>query len=93
MREVSRHHQQIGRIGGLRRAARRTNEDARKAAAQAARMARYDAQIDPAITDEAERARLRDLLLRADMADLARRSADKRRKRGVKPSKQTGQAA
>ncbi|MFC0504280.1 hypothetical protein [Micromonospora costi] len=78
MSEVSRHHQQIGKVGGLRRAARRTNEAGRKAAAQAARMARYDAQIPSEITDEVERARLRDALLRADMAELARRSAVKR---------------
>ncbi|TDC25946.1 hypothetical protein E1211_30540 [Micromonospora sp. 15K316] len=80
MAEATTHHQQIGRIGGLRRAALRTNEEGRKAAAQAARMARYDAQVPADITDETERARIRALLLRADMAELARRSAVKRRR-------------
>ncbi len=75
MPDYSDHHSKIGRRGGLTRAALGTNEEGRKAAAQAARMARYDAMIPADITDDTERARRRDLLLRADMAELGRRSA------------------
>ena len=84
MADYSKHHRQIGAVGGMRRAARLTNEDGRKAAAQAARMARYDAMIPPEITDDKERARRRDLLLRADMQELARRSAIARSKGGTR---------
>lgn len=80
MADYSKHHQQAGRVGGLTRAARGTNEAGRKAAAQSARMRRFDAQIPADITDEAERARRRNLLLRAEMANLARLSAAKRAK-------------
>lgn len=87
MPDYTSHHRQIGSVGGLRRAAMQTNEDARKAAAQAARMARYDAQIPADVTDPVERARRRDLLLRADMKELGRRSGLARRK--GKPSQAT----
>lgn len=86
MPDYTNHHQQIGSIGGLRRAAMQTNEDTRKAAAQAARMARYDAQVPADVTDPVERARRRDLLLRADMKELGRRSGISRRK--GKPGRQ-----
>ncbi|MFY1595416.1 hypothetical protein [Micromonospora sp. WMMD737] len=79
MPERLTHHQHIGRTGGLVRAARQTNEAGRKAAAQAARMARYDAQIPDDITDPVERARRCDLLLRAEMAERGRQSALARR--------------
>lgn len=75
MPDYSNHHRQIGAIGGLIRAARQTNEDGRKAAAQAARMARFDKLIPADVTDPDERARRRNLLLKAEMRELARRSA------------------
>jgi len=79
--QYSKHHVMAGRIGGLTRAARQTNEADRKEAAARARMRRYDALVPAEITDPDERARRRDLLLRADMTRLAKRSAEKRRSR------------
>lgn len=85
MADYSRHHQLIGRVGGLTRAALRTNEDARKKAARAARLRRYDARVPADITDPIERAKAIDLLMRADMANLGRKSGIARR--GGKPTK------
>lgn len=98
MPDYTNHHRQIGRSGGLTRAARQTNEDGRKAAAQAARMARYDAQIPADVTDPVERARRRDMLLRADMAELGRRSAlarsgGNRSRKGTPPATPRSDAA
>ncbi|MCX5066586.1 hypothetical protein OOJ91_11930 [Micromonospora lupini] len=85
MPERSRHHQQIGSMGGLTRAALKTNEDGRKAAAQAARMRRYDAKVPAHITDPVERAQAADLLMRADMKNLGRLSGLARSKGGSQP--------
>jgi hypothetical protein len=80
MPDYSNHHQLAGRIGGLTRAARGTNEQHRKDRAKAGFMARFYAQIPAEITDEAERTRRAVLLMRAHMAGIAKKSADIRRK-------------
>lgn len=86
MADYSDHHARAGKLGGLVRAARGTNEEGRKAAAASARMRKYDAQIPDSVTDPVERARRAHLLLRADMTRLAYKSAAKRTK-APKPEK------
>lgn len=80
MADYSNHHSLAGRIGGLTRSALKTNEEHRKARAKAGFMRRFLDQIPADITDEVERARCAQLLLRAHMAGIAKKSADKRRK-------------
>lgn len=80
MANYANHHKQAGKIGGLTRALRQTNEEGRKAAAAKGRMARFYAQVPDHITDPVERARLAELAQRIHMSDLARRSAQKRAK-------------
>jgi hypothetical protein len=80
MADYSKHHKQVGAIGGLTRAARQTNEDGRKAAAKAGFMARFMAEVPDEVTDETERARLANLALRAHMRRLSVKSAQKRGK-------------
>jgi hypothetical protein len=80
MPDYSNHHRLAGRIGGLTRAARGTNEEHRKSRAKAGFMARFYAQVPAHITDDVERARRADLLMRAHMAGISKRSADTRRK-------------
>lgn len=67
-----------GRIGGLRRAARDLDPKATGQRGQRGLAAPWDAQVPAEITDPAERARRIDLLRRAHMADLARKSAKAR---------------
>ncbi|MFF0821165.1 hypothetical protein ACFYUR_12340 [Micromonospora haikouensis] len=78
MADYTKHHAQAGKIGGLVRAARKTNEDARKAAAAEGRMRRFFEQVPDHITDPVERAKAADLLQRAHMSSLAKRSAERR---------------
>lgn len=92
MPDYSRHHQQVGRIGGLTRAALGTNEEGRKAAAQAARMKRYLDKVPADVTDPDERARRAHLLLRADMSNLGRRSGIARRKATPSPARKRNAA-
>ncbi|GAA2064006.1 hypothetical protein [Polymorphospora rubra] len=80
MADYSKHHKMAGKIGGLTRAARQTNEEGRKAAAKTGFMRRFYAQVPAEVTDPAERARLANLALRAHMARLAKRSAELRTK-------------
>lgn len=80
MTDYSNHHQLAGRIGGLTRAALGTNEQHRKDRAAEGRMKRFLDQVPAEITDETERARRAHLLMRAFMARIAKKSADKRRK-------------
>ena len=80
MADFSNHHSLAGRIGGLRRAALGTNEDHRKERAKAGFMQRFLDQVPADITDDVERARRAQLLLRAHMAGITKKSADKRRK-------------
>lgn len=81
MAEQSKHHQQAGRIGGLTRAARGTNEQHRKDRAAEGRMKRYLDQIPAEVTDEGERMRRALLLQKAHMSRIAMKSAATRRKR------------
>ena len=69
-----------GRIGGLRRAAREVDPKAAAERGQRGLAARFDAQVPAEITDPTERARRVALLRRAHMADLARKSAQSRRR-------------
>jgi hypothetical protein len=80
MPDYSKHHEQAGRIGGLTRAANATNEEGRKQAAKAGFMRRFYAAVPAHITDPAERERLAHLGLRAHMARLAMKSAQRRSK-------------
>ncbi|MFI6228552.1 hypothetical protein ACIBCR_14725 [Micromonospora echinospora] len=84
MADYSKHHAQAGKIGGLTRAARRTNEEGRKAAAAEGRMRRFYAMVPDHITDEVERARLANLAQRAHMSRLAKKSAELRTKQPAK---------
>ncbi len=74
------HHQQAGRIGGLTRAALQTNEDYRKQRAAEGRMRRFLNQVPAHITDPAERMKSAELLQRAEMTRIAKKSAANRRK-------------
>jgi hypothetical protein len=82
--DPSRHHQQIGRIGGLTSAAVRTpeQEQRRKVAAAAGRMRRFLEQVPDEITDPAERARRAALLQQAHMQRIALVSVRRRRSPG-----------
>lgn len=80
MADYSKHHARAGKVGGLTRAARRTNEEGRKAAAARGRMARFFAEVPDHVTDEVERARLAHLAMRAHMSRLAKKSAEMRAK-------------
>lgn len=80
MPDYSKHHQQAGAIGGLVRAARKTNEDYRKARAAEGRMRRFLAQVPDEITDPVERMKSAQLLQRAHMKRIAKKSAESRRK-------------
>lgn len=53
------------------------------AAARAAFLERFEAQVDPSITDPAERSRRADQLRKAYFAELALKSAQARRKGGA----------
>jgi hypothetical protein len=77
--------QQRGRIGGLTSYAVRTpeQEQRRKEAAAAGRMARFLEQVPAEITDPAERQRKAVALQRAHMQGIAAKSADRRRKRAA----------
>ena len=83
MPDYSRHHQQIGRQGGLKSYAVRTpeQEERRKAAAAAGRMRRFLEQVPASVTDPVERAKKAAALQRAHMQDIARKSAANRTKR------------
>lgn len=80
MTENSSRHKLAGRIGGLTRAARKTNEQHRKDRAKAGFMARFHALVPAEITDPVERARRAELFMRAHMAAIGKKSADSRRK-------------
>jgi hypothetical protein len=82
MPDYSKHHQQIGRIGGLVSAATRTVEQEanRKQAAAAGRMRRFLEMVPAEITDPIERQRRALLLQKAHMQAIANKSADRRRK-------------
>jgi len=80
MPEHSTHHRSAGRIGGLTRAARKTNEEHRKQRAAEGRMRRFLQQVPAEITDPAERMRSAQLLQRAEMTRIAQKSAALRRK-------------
>ncbi len=81
MPNPSKHHQQIGRIGGLISYATRTpeQEQNRKERAAAGRMRRFLKMVPASITDEAERLRRARALQTAHMQEIGRRSASKRR--------------
>lgn len=80
MADYSKHHARAGKIGGLMRAARGTNEEGRKAAAERGRMARFFAEVPDSVTDPIERARRAHLAMRAHMSLLAKKSAESRAK-------------
>lgn len=80
MADYSKHHARAGKIGGLTRAALKTNEEGRKAAAAEGRMRRFFEQVPAHITDPVERAQAAQLLQRAHMSSLAKRSAERRAK-------------
>jgi hypothetical protein len=87
MPDPSKHHQQIGRIGGLISYATRTPEQEahRKTRAAAGRMRRFLDQVPAEITDESERWRRALLLQTAHMQAIALKSANRRRKRPKAP--------
>lgn len=68
-----------GRVGGLRYAAS-PRMPATAANARRGFLARFEAQVDPSITDPAERAKAAERLLSAHMAALSLKRAQKRRK-------------
>jgi hypothetical protein len=74
------HHARAGKLGGMTRALRKTNEEGRKEAARRGRMARFEAQVPDSVTDPVERARLVDLAMRLHMTRMAQASAQKRAK-------------
>lgn len=78
MADYTKHHAQIGKVGGLVRGALKTNEEARKAAAAEGRMRRFFEQVPDHITDPVERAKAANLLQRAHMSSLAKKSAEQR---------------
>lgn len=80
MADYSKHHARAGKIGGLMRGVKKTNEEARKAAATEGRMRRFYAMVPDHITDDVERARLAHLAQRAHMSRLAKKSAETRTK-------------
>lgn len=80
MPDYSKHHQQAGRIGGMVRAALKTNEDYRKERAAEGRMRRFLEQVPAEITDPVERMKSAEMLQRAHMTRIAKKSADSRRK-------------
>ncbi|GLW32240.1 hypothetical protein [Actinoplanes regularis] len=85
MPEPSKHHQQIGRIGGLTSYAVRTPEQEanRKKRAAEGRMRRFLEAVPPHVTDPIERAQKAAALQTAWMQDIARKSGAKRSKRPV----------
>lgn len=78
--EHSKHHRQAGAIGGLTRAALKTNEDYRLARAAEGRMRRFLEMVPAEITDPVERMKSAQLLQRAHMTRIAKKSAAVRRK-------------
>ncbi|MFI1194015.1 hypothetical protein ACH4T9_12270 [Micromonospora sp. NPDC020750] len=78
MADYTKHHTQAGKIGGLVRGALKTNEAVRKAAAAEGRMRRFFEQVPAHITDPVERAQAANLLQRAHMSRLAKKSAEGR---------------
>lgn len=75
--------QKGGRIGGLTRAARGTNEQYRKDRAAEGRMRRFLEMVPAEVTDEAERWQRALLFQRAHMSSIAKKSADRRTKRAA----------
>lgn len=80
MPDYSQHHKRAGAIGGLTRAALGTNEEYRKQRAAEGRMRRFLDMLPAEVTDPIERARRAELLQRAHMTRIAKKSADARRK-------------
>jgi hypothetical protein len=81
MSDYSSHHSLAGKIGGLTRAALGTNEEYRKARAAEGRMKRFLDQVPADVTDPTERMRRAELLQRAHMTRIAKKSAESRRTR------------
>lgn len=80
MPDYSKHHSQAGKIGGLVRASRKTNEQHRIDRSKAGFMARFLAEVPEHITDPVERQQMAQLGMRAHMSRLAKKSAEGRRK-------------
>lgn len=80
MADHTGHHKLAGAIGGLTRAALKTNEDYRKQQAAEGRMRRFLEMVPAEITNPIERQRSAELLQRAHMSRIAKKSADLRRK-------------
>jgi hypothetical protein len=85
MPDLSKHHQRIGRQGGLTSYATRTPEQEanRKQAAAAGRMRRFLEMVPDEITDPAERQRRALAHQRAHMQGIAAKSAATRRKKAA----------
>ena len=84
MPDYSKHHEQAGRIGGLVRASRKTNEQHRIERSKAGFMARFLAEVPEHITDPVERQQMANLGMRAHMSRIAMKSAEARRKPATK---------